>query len=692
MHQNLPGTHTTTEYEGKLKQYELLYEIHRESMGTILCARHKKFRGDIALKVLPSLEKVDRRERRKFVKDFNHNNRAISELQHPNIVPTLDYGVSKNHPYIAMTFLKGGSLAQRIDIALGNSEILLPSPIEVADCLDMVAHALDHSYSKGIVHRDIKPHNIMFDQQGTPFLVDFGVAAIKNDKKSSKQNNSNQSGIGTYPYMPPEQWTGEPITGAADQYAMAIVVFQMLTGQVMFDGNDPAEYRYAHMTLEPHSVRAVQTHLPARIDNVLTKALAKNPLDRYPSVQAFAEGFRQAIVNYEGKDTGFFIFPIEIEEIEVYQIPAEPPKYKLFVITALIIAIVALVGGTIFYLSLRELNAINILQVTESAAFLQGSETREAVSGTEMAILNATAETIRQTSVAASETAIIVARTVQYEQQGTQNALNEQTQIAVETRGAQQLIEAQATDTEGDILRRIDNEEPGYGAGDGLCTNIPGVFLRDTPAHTSAYSITIQANEPVVFLGFNEVERLSEEFEIRFQWWIKVRTTGDNPGEGWVEKRLFLTCPLESINRGGGTVPVLPPQPSPRQTPTLAEESVRSYFSLINNRQFSEAFERLTPRYQCYSNYIDGYSAFWSGYTVEITSTNPTTSTNSEATIYVAFILIDNGTGSGTSYERYYQMRNDGSGRWLFEDGTLDAEGNTSPFGRDTRTECEQLD
>jgi hypothetical protein len=164
---------------------------------------------------------------------------------------------------------------------------------KIADWLDKLGRALDYAHSEGIIHRDIKPNNIMFDRHQTPFLVDFGIVKLLDD--SGADLTADGVTPGTPRYMAPEQWKNEPITPAADQYALAVVVYLMVTGSVPFDAPTAHALMYQHLDRMPAPIHRERDDAPEALSYVIQKALAKNPNDRYENLKEFAKAFAEAI-------------------------------------------------------------------------------------------------------------------------------------------------------------------------------------------------------------------------------------------------------------------------------------------------------------------------------------------------------------------------------------------------------------
>jgi len=283
-------------------QYEVRDLLGIGGMGAVYRAHQAGLRRDVALKVLPPTLA----QQQEFIERFSREAQTAAALEHPNIVPIYDYGTFGGLSYVVMRLLTGGSLAERITYRLKNGGGL-PSLAEITDVLKGLAGALDYAHSRGVIHRDIKANNVMFDEQGTPFLVDFGIAKI-----TSSTTGLTGTGVtmGTPSYMAPEQWRGESVTPATDQYALGIMTYHMLTGRLPFEATTPYALMHKHLNEEPTAPHVWRKEIPEAVQPVLAQALAKLPGQRFPSVKDFATAFEASTKDIDQQETGFFITPL----------------------------------------------------------------------------------------------------------------------------------------------------------------------------------------------------------------------------------------------------------------------------------------------------------------------------------------------------------------------------------------------
>lgn len=218
---------------------------------------------------------------------FRREARTAAQLEHPNILQIYSFGVEEGVAYIEMPYLSGGTLASRLDA--GSSP-----PLEtVCDWVDDLASALDAAHGRGIIHRDIKSVNVLFDQSGRIVLGDFGLA-----KNVADRSGLTAAGtlMGTPMYLSPEQARGEELTPASDQFSLGVLAFRMLTGQLPWGPNAAAPVVMMRIVSQaPPPPSSFRAELPAGVDAVFERVLAKKPDGRYPTCGAFAEALRGAL-------------------------------------------------------------------------------------------------------------------------------------------------------------------------------------------------------------------------------------------------------------------------------------------------------------------------------------------------------------------------------------------------------------
>lgn len=263
--------------------YQLEGRIGEGGMATVYRATHAESGHEVAVKILPRIFAEDK----EHLKRFHREGGTIAMLEHPHIVPVLEYGVEGGLSYIVMQHLTGGSLQDWLDDADA-----VPPLEETARLLKMMADALDFAHSKGVIHRDMKPSNVMFDEQGKLYIVDFGVAKVTS---ATSTLTGTGTAIGTPAYMAPEQWSAKPATARTDQYAVGAMAYTLTTGKLPFEAETPVGLMYLHLNEYPEPPHRIRSKLPMDLSSVLNVAMAKNPKDRFPSVMEFAETYERVV-------------------------------------------------------------------------------------------------------------------------------------------------------------------------------------------------------------------------------------------------------------------------------------------------------------------------------------------------------------------------------------------------------------
>ncbi|MGZ8456226.1 MAG: protein kinase domain-containing protein [Gemmatirosa sp.] len=261
--------------------YEVSHEIGRGGMAAVFLAKDLRLPRRVALKVmLPELTYSTVMPQR-----FVGEARTAAMLDHPNIVPVFHAGEQDGLRYFAMRYIDGCSL-ERLQRALG------PLPVTLAcHLLAEIAAALDYAHAQGVVHRDVKPANVMIDRRfGRAIVTDFGIARVADGQRLT----STGLAIGTPEYMSPEQYASEDVTGASDQYALGAVAFHLLAGRPPFAGTQ-AEVLMAHLREPPPSLRALRPDVPEVIATIVLRMLAKSPADRWPSLGELATRFTEHV-------------------------------------------------------------------------------------------------------------------------------------------------------------------------------------------------------------------------------------------------------------------------------------------------------------------------------------------------------------------------------------------------------------
>lgn len=261
-------------------KYQIKQLIGRGGMATVYRGYQADVERDVAVKVLPPNPALGD----EFAERFRLEARTIARLQHPHILPLYDYGVEDGILYLVTAYVSGGTLSDRI--ARG------PLPVDEVDTLlRQIAPALDYAHRQGVIHRDIKPANILITAEGYPLLADFGIAKlVEGDSRLTATGGL----IGTPAYMAPEQVQGLTVGPSADIYSLGVVVFEMLSGRQPYTAETPMQVLVKHMAEPVPPLSEAVAGLPAALDAMLARALAKSTEQRYPTATAFATDYGRA--------------------------------------------------------------------------------------------------------------------------------------------------------------------------------------------------------------------------------------------------------------------------------------------------------------------------------------------------------------------------------------------------------------
>jgi Tol biopolymer transport system component len=268
-----------------LGPYRIVEQLGRGGMAAVFKAFQPSLERYVAIKVLPPYYAHEPG----FAERFTREARAVARLEHPHILPVYDFGQEGDYTYIVMKYVPAGTLKDLIaDGPL--------APGRAADVISQIAEALDDAHRQGIIHRDVKPSNVLMDRGQWALLMDFGLARIV---EGSKQLTASGVGVGTPAYMAPEQGRGVKVGPQADVYSLGIVLFEMLTGQVPFDAETPMAVVIKHITDPLPLPRAINPRIPEAVERVILKALAKEPDHRYATAGEMAAALQRALEEAE---------------------------------------------------------------------------------------------------------------------------------------------------------------------------------------------------------------------------------------------------------------------------------------------------------------------------------------------------------------------------------------------------------
>jgi hypothetical protein len=296
-----------------LGHYQLIEQIGKGGMATVYKAFQPGLNRYVAIKVLPAYFAHEPGFAERFVREAQ----AIAQLDHPHILPVYDFGKQDDISYIVMKYVPAGTLREKLGRPM--------APVETTSIIDQIAGALDAAHKRGILHRDVKPGNILIDDEGRTYLSDFGLAKMV---ESSVQLTGSGVGVGTPAYMSPEQGQGLPVDARTDVYALGVILFEMLTGHVPYEAETPMAVVIKHITDPIPMPRRINPNIPAAVEQVLLKALAKNRDDRFASAGTMAAALRQAVANLDPHVAAAPI-PTDVEATILHPggVPAAPPRY-----------------------------------------------------------------------------------------------------------------------------------------------------------------------------------------------------------------------------------------------------------------------------------------------------------------------------------------------------------------------------
>ena len=372
----------------KIGRYEIKSELGRGGMATVYRGYDPRFEREVAVKVLPpELLHSDPQ----FKLRFEREAKIIAQLEHSSIVPVYDVDTDGDQPYFVMRYMSGGSLSERIKASVFTIE-------DATRILERVGPGLDEAHSKGIVHRDIKPSNILFDNRGTPYISDFGIAKLS---QAQAGNVTGSAIIGTPAYMAPEQAQGDSIDGRVDIYALGIILYEMVTGRQPYEADTPMAVALKHITDPVPHILTANPKLPQGMDMVIQKAMAKDRDDRFASSKEMIDALH-AVMRGDTTKLQPVSAPKTVKGTAIQRpVVAEKKGFNMLAVIIPVVALAAIAGGIFLF------NGINRPSATESpvstSTFAPATETSEPTSAPTEAVI-IPAETSTETPLAATET------------------------------------------------------------------------------------------------------------------------------------------------------------------------------------------------------------------------------------------------------------------------------------------------
>ena len=371
-------------------RYEIVKSIGEGGMANVYLANDTILDRKVAVKVL----RGDLSSDDKFIRRFQREALSVSNLSHPNIVEVYDVGEEDEQYYIVMEYIEGKTLKQLLK---KREALTLP---EVIDIMTQLTDGLSHAHESYIIHRDIKPQNIMILDNGMIKITDFGIAMALNATQLTQTN----SVMGSVHYLPPEQANGKSASVKSDIYSLGILMYELITGSVPFKGDNAVEIALKHMKEKIPSIRKQNPTIPQSVENIIIKATAKNPRNRYDSVKEMHEDLITCMDRENEKKVVFEYPENDLDDTRVISTKKpkkqvekptknieneekddemdailETPKKKntLIIILATIFLFLLIIGG-VFWLSLtkevKDITVPNVVNMTTEEAIKKLTE------------------------------------------------------------------------------------------------------------------------------------------------------------------------------------------------------------------------------------------------------------------------------------------------------------------------------
>lgn len=340
-------------------RYEIKEALGGGGMAQVYRGEDRLLHRSVTIKILREQFANDK----DFIARFQQEARSVAKLSHPNVVSIYDVGQENGLHYLVMEYVEGRSLKEVI-----KERGCLPVP-EALDIAIQICEALEHAHENGVIHRDIKPHNILITKHGRVKVTDFGIAQAMTEATLTYSGTL----LGSVHYLAPEQARGEPAGITVDIYALGIVLYEMVTGEVPFQGDTPLAVALKHLQEEPRPPRELNPAVPPALERIILRALDKDPARRYPTAAALKADLRALRTMLEDDDFATKELPLLVQEKDPPPAPANVRRPRIWAWVLVILTFLGLAAGGLwagfrYYLIVGETVVPSVEGLTEEEA------------------------------------------------------------------------------------------------------------------------------------------------------------------------------------------------------------------------------------------------------------------------------------------------------------------------------------